>query len=471
MKKALLFLLTIMFISCTDSILEANQYVDEAKLELTEDENLSIIYGNPRMLDDEEIIGLAKSFASKINFTRNSIPITGTLAKKFFLKKQDLSKTRSGNSSSDSIPLGVVSLVQNKDSGYAVVFADDRSPCVLAYVPKGKYEDKDSTGAGIMLKLSEASIITEVENVDSIVEHNLNNALSKIKQYTGKDSISVSDARKEIGIGTRSKVTTTLPTTIYSMVPPVTKTEWSQNSPYNLYLPECYVSTSIGNSKMHYPAGCGVVAAAQALAATAPNITICETSIDWTYLTQKSKVEFESYGGGDTKAMNMAATLYRDIYEQTGSVPVIDPSFVYGKYEDTSIPGVSGSSMKTSSLVAYLRKYVSCEDYIDKYDADALMLSMSANQKFPCVAIMGASRKDETGNLSSHAWVIDGYALCKRSTRELVKKYDVYFHANMGWEGEEDGYYKVNADTSMDFENANGIYNIDFWEIPEIHQY
>ena len=82
-----------------------------------------------------------------------------------------------------------------------------------------------------MLKLSEASIITEVENVDSIVEHNLNNALSKIKQYTGKDSISVSDARKEIGIGTRSKVTTTLPTTIYSMVPPVTKTEWSQNSP------------------------------------------------------------------------------------------------------------------------------------------------------------------------------------------------------------------------------------------------
>ena len=39
----------------------------------------------------------------------------------------------------------------------------------------------------------------------------------------------------------------------------------------------------------------------------------------------------------------------------------------------------------------------------------------------------------------------------------------------MGWGGTDNGYYKVNADTSTDFETSLGTYNMNFWEITEIH--
>jgi hypothetical protein len=39
----------------------------------------------------------------------------------------------------------------------------------------------------------------------------------------------------------------------------------------------------------------------------------------------------------------------------------------------------------------------------------------------------------------------------------------------MGWGGPDNGYYKVNADTSTDFETSLGTYNMNFWEITEIH--
>lgn len=52
----------------------------------------------------------------------------------------------------------------------------------------------------------------------------------------------------------------------------------------------------------------------------------------------------------------------------------------------------------------------------------------------------------------------------------LLKSYDLYFHANMGWGGTDNGYYKVNADTSTDFETTLGTYNLNFWEITEIHK-
>lgn len=46
----------------------------------------------------------------------------------------------------------------------------------------------------------------------------------------------------------------------------------------------------------------------------------------------------------------------------------------------------------------------------------------------------------------------------------------MYFHANMGWGGPDNGFYKVNADASTDFETTLGTYNINFWEITEIHK-
>ena len=55
-------------------------------------------------------------------------------------------------------------------------------------------------------------------------------------------------------------------------------------------------------------------------------------------------------------------------------------------------------------------------------------------------------------------------------SREILRNNDLYFHANMGWGGPDNGFYKVNADASTDFETTLGTYNINFWEITEIHK-
>ena len=95
----------------------------------------------------------------------------------------------------------------------------------------------------------------------------------------------------------------------------------------------------------------------------------------------------------------------------------------------------------------------------------------NANRQMPCVAIMGGTHTaNEQAEKGSHAWVIDGYAICTKTSREILRNNDLYFHANMGWGGPDNGFYKVNADASTDFETTLGTYNINFWEITEIHK-
>ena len=53
---------------------------------------------------------------------------------------------------------------------------------------------------------------------------------------------------------------------------------------------------------------------------------------------------------------------------------------------------------------------------------------------------------------NSHAFVIDGFAYWRPQTRYLVKNFDFYFRANMGWAGSYDGFYLVNKDMSISFE-------------------
>lgn len=100
-----------------------------------------------------------------------------------------------------------------------------------------------------------------------------------------------------------------------------------------------------------------------------------------------------------------------------------------------------------------------------------MLNTINANRQMPCVAIMGGTHTaNEQAEKGSHAWVIDGYAICTKTSREILRNNDLYFHANMGWDGTDNGFYKVNADASTDFETTLGTYNINFWEITEIHK-
>ncbi len=72
---------------------------------------------------------------------------------------------------------------------------------------------------------------------------------------------------------------------------------------------------------------------------------------------------------------------------------------------------------------------------------------------------------------TNHAWIIDGFAICKKSTREILRQNDLYFHANMGLEGGEySGYYRVDPtiDISFELEDYETTYSKDFWVISDI---
>ena len=217
--------------------------------------------------------------------------------------------------------------------------------------------------------------------------------------------------------------------------------------------------------------GCALVAGAQTLAAIAPNMTINDTIVDWAMLTKNPTIEYNTYTGGDYEGAKMVSTLVKHMYEETASKPIIDNSFKHNNNDDPNIPCVTGSYTYTDKLLSYLKKYVSCGTYYTKYTLDALITTINTNRTKPCVAIMGGTHStNEQTSTGSHAWVIDGYAICVKTSREILKSNDLYFHANMGWGGRDNGFYKVNSDTSIDFETDNGNYNANYWEITEIHK-
>lgn len=454
------------FLSCTDTEDFSSSDIASSKIEFSDEELASIALDNPRTLDEEEVLQMVLDFSHSVNGnTRSASSPQLSIESKYFVKNATNLVTRSGGLSFDSIPMCRVKVSNSGQEGYAIVSADERNAGVIAYVPNGKFENRDETGAGMMLKLSEATLMSEISEYQS----KRISSLKKIAKVLGKDSVNKNDIEKVFNtkhIGTRSVAYEKPQSRIIKLIGPVAKTEWSQDEPYNRLLPKAYVP--VGEKvyfESYYPAGCGIIAGAQALAAVAPNIKIGDVDIDWNYLTAQPAIGYY----GDSKSIKMVTTLIKDMYEKTES----HPNYIereYGRYEDTSIPTVGSSSTGSLELLNYLKNYVSCGQYYSKYAPDPLLTTINVNEKMPCVAIMGGTHAaTATAKKGSHAWVIDGYAICQKTTREILKRYDLYFHANMGWGGPDNGYYKVNADTSTDFETSLGTYNMNFWEITEIH--
>lgn len=480
MKKLFaLVCLTGVITSCQNDIIESNIVGESGKILLSEDEAMSIANDNPKNLSEEDVLSIVNSFSSSlVSETRSTskpeISITG-----MYHIGGVKSSTRSTNS--DSIPIYEVGLKSGVVDGYALVSADSRSAGVLAYIENGNFEKKDSTGAGLMLKLAEATTVAEINKVERLKTELREKTLNKIASSLGKATVTYDEIKDLIEIEglegndiiSRSPAYDKPLSQIVSLMPQnggaVLKTEWGQSEPYNLALPKSYDPEY--HSETHYPMGCAIAAGVQVLAAIAPSMTIDGTTIDWAMLTKKPTIEYNSYFGGDYEEAMMVSKVVKHMYEGTGTTPNIDEDFVYGPYDDPNIPCVESSSTSTLALMDYLKKYVSCGTYYDEYAPDPLLNTINANRQMPCVAIMGGTHAaNEEAEKGSHAWVIDGYAICVKTSREILKNNDLYFHANMGWGGTDNGFYKVNADTSTDFETALGNYNANFWEITEIHR-
>lgn len=464
--------------SCQNDIIENNIATRESeKILLSEDEAMSIANDNPKNLSEEDVLSIVNSFSSSLasktrSTSKPEISITG-----MYHIGGVKSSTRS--TISDSIPIYKVGLKSRGVEGYALVSADSRSAGILAYIENGNFEKKNNTGAGLMLKLAEATTVAEINKVERLKTELREKTLNKIASSLGKATVTYDEVKDLIEIeGLKGNDIISRSPAYDSPLSPVVgampkggsllTVEWSQNSPYNLLLPKSY--DPLFHMETHYPMGCAIAAGVQALTAIKPNMNIDGVTIDWNLLTKNPAINYSpDYGGGDYDAAMMASRLSKHMYEGTGTTPNIDKDFEYWPSDDPNIPCVESSSTSTLALRDYLNKYVSCGTYYDKYAPDPLLNTINTNRQTPCVAIMGGTHAaNEQGEEGSHAWVIDGYLICLKTSREILKNNDLYFHANMGWGGTDNGFYKVNADTSTDFETELGNYNANFWEITEI---
>ena len=75
-------------------------------------------------------------------------------------------------------------------------------------------------------------------------------------------------------------------------------------------------------------------------------------------------------------------------------------------------------------------------------------------KNYPLI-LMGGTRSTEEGG-GNHVWVIDGF-----TTDKMV-------HANMGWNGEENGWFKIS--NTLHFETAIGDYSTNFWTISKLRK-
>ena len=451
MKKRILLKLSavaLLAVSCSESVMDTPEAVtgQSGKLILSQNEYASIYTPASREISADEAIGIARSFAGQTEprkYARNGS--TRSVADKFYFQVPGKATKGVGGTTQDSIPLYKV---QMGSAGIAIVSGDERAPKVLAYLPDASEKSELNE---YMLDLSKTSLLMDINRTDSLREALHTPTLEKIAEFAGQEKLSETDLVRlqdeiviEGKVQTRSQPVDMPTTTILAQVGNYGHTQWDQEAPYNNKLP-------LGDAGFigvtNYPAGCAVVAVAQALACTfvQPAQTLAGVDLDWEYLTENPTMTSELQGE-PKRRIDMVGELFKDIYDNTKSQPVYE--LIGGKEI------VVSSVAKDKDILAYLKEIVQCSTLKNmEFNSEKLKYSLD---DLSVALVFGTNETKKEG----HVWVIDGYLICKKGSRELVRVYDVYYHALMGWSktGGNDGYYLVNSDTKMDFETSYGTY-------------
>lgn len=231
-----------------------------------------------------------------------------------------------------------------------------------------------------------------------------------------------------------------------AQVGPLTSTKWNQTSPYNHfadYTPQ-NLSTYFGpNYKNHYPAGCVVIAIAQACAYFKPNTGL--SNFNW---TDASTVSF-SVNDTTSAASLMVSRLVDAIAEGSGTT-----------YSE------KGGSTNTENARNFIKKWGL---YMDNETACTFQNIKSTLDALRLVYVTSDSRtviRESRSYVSSgrHAWLIDGYQIRERTlTRQILKQNNVYCHCNFGWGGNSTGWYLFETDGSILFESDDVLqFNDDY---------
>ena len=477
MKRYLYYgIAAILITACSQNELSEVKSLPEVKelVNLTSEEYASIAFDNPRELTESEAISIAKDFiATQEDLTggrktksRAISPIFGNIEKSYYSNDARGMETRALTIGDDDlkIPIYKLSVKKGDFSGIMLVSGDERAKKVIAYTP---IDNKKIVlpSAKLFEELAKASLLGDIKAINHLKDSLRCKTIDKISTKLGIDDSEFRFSKIENYISvngeplSKAKPIPTPPTQVLSYVLPMCKAQWDQIQPYNKELPigekvEVYFP---GNyEKAHYPAGCAVVALAELMTVIQPHITAYGTTINWEYLTENPQIIEPNYfnPGDPADKREMVAKLIKDVYTKVKAFPIYN--------SENAVTGVATYDHECEN---YIRLYANCSGR-EKWNTDVVRNSILALRP---VFIMGEGHKENTDKISKHAFLIDGYLLCKKNfgnvssivntgSKELVKRYDLYFHANFGWASTGDGYYLINQDISVDFEAGGNVY-------------
>lgn len=416
-----------------------------AIVQLTPEEALSISYQQVRELSDIEIINIVKNFNEGNELSRSGDIGHIKIRDKYYITDNVVSRTVSRG-----LPIAVVEVEDNNGKNLAYVCTDNRSGDILAYLPERKeLDDITSSQAYYMLSLAKEAVANKIKKVEHLKDSLYESTILKLKENINIpdgniDFSSIKDKIKVIGDDDNIVRSAPVENPPYVMTQkgPFCEVAWNQREPYNRKLP-----TLPQFSDLHFPAGCGVVAVATLLSIVEPNMTVSSIPVNWAYLKERPTIIEPSYGGwaGEPDPQDkrdMIAYLIKDIYYGTNATTSFEKD-----------PYMGETSTRSDHLQKYLQGKINIDNW-DRINLDNQLNSMNNSRP-----ILMSGKDSSNGN--AHAWVIDGYRLCKKSkARELIKIYDIYFHANMGWgESKDNGYYLIHSDLSLTFETSASHYN------------
>lgn len=199
---------------------------------------------------------------------------------------------------------------------------------------------------------------------------------------------------------------------------------WSQRAPYNCKMsPEC----TDPDYDYRFPAGCGVIAVAHALAYNEPKLSIYGQQVDWKSLKRQREITKSS----SKSQQNQVGLLIKWIGEK-----------VNAQY---SCEGTS-----TKEAIWKIQDYADIKcDKQRNWNWNDVYTSLKNGRLVEC----NAQHKNENGSFEGHSWIIDGYVI---GSYQGFK--ENYVHHHFGWKsGVDDGFFLV--DDEVCFETSQYIFN------------
>lgn len=438
-------LLLCMAVSCSQEELSNDSkpidgQVPSATIELSESEYLSVAFTGNNELSEQEASTILKSFMSEQGTKSRSLDNSMIKLKNRTVVNSKTIASRSTNSTEDHITFYEFSIDNNQSSpGFAVICGDQRFPNVLAFAEAGN--SVDVAPSQMMVEAAQNSAIKYISKIRYLEDSLRSETLHKISEKTEIPvaDIDIKNLESKIYISglpeTRGQQVTPGGTWM-SQIGPLTSTKWNQDSPYNHFadFSPANLSDYFGSSyKNHYPAGCVVIAIAQACTLLKPNTGL--SNFNWT--------------DASTVSFNVNDTISSASLQVSRLVNAI----ARGSGTTYSEKGGSTSTEKARNFIKswglYMNNATSCTFQNIKSTLDALRLVYVTSDSR---SVISSRSYVSSGR---HAWLIDGYQIRQRtlSTRQILKQNNVYCHCNFGWGGNSTGWYLFETSGNILFES------------------